>query len=193
MKHALASVVFFLVVAGCEGPTGPEGRVEPGTIEAIDVAYSQATPPGGLITTVQGALDTQAVVSDSALQIASAALPRVQTVGSATYPLAALHCGVTANTDAGVGGYLGANTLCQAVAGCGANSHVCTREEVLRSYVLGSSPAPVTGWVSLGPLADCDGFTSATGLTGTKWNSLGTKMFFDADCAVATDPILCCK
>lgn len=83
--------------------------------------------------------------------------------------------GVTAAAaDGSQGGYAGANAACAAEF---SGSHVCTADEVIKSYNCGAPIPAGTGWVSAGPpgyrapVNDCVGWTSndAT-MYGRIWN-----------------------
>jgi hypothetical protein len=123
-----------------------------------------------------------------------------------TYSLGAVYCGNVPTTPPTfpngllpTGGYAGMKTLCQSASGCSASAHMCTSDEIARSFSMGLNP--VDGWystatwasdtgVSTGAVSDCAAWTSASGtIAGAAL--VGGKPI-DHSCAAANIPIVCC-
>jgi hypothetical protein len=132
----------------------------------------------------------------------------VLTVGATSYSVGATkYCGTgpVAMTGAvtynNATGYAATKAMCEASTGCGtsATAHMCSAEEIVRSFSLGLTLPG--GWYSTGGdiygatynSIDCDGWTLATsGQVGmTAGGSAGSPAFGVAACA-GSNPVLCC-
>jgi len=106
------------------------------------------------------------------------------------------YCGKSAITTAkldNVNGFAAGATLCRSVAGCNANAHVCTQEEMFRLASGGmttSEQAWIVGTVGNGG-GQCNGLTIEDGnYFGTTWGP-GARSGV-ANCATKL-PVFCCN
>jgi hypothetical protein len=104
------------------------------------------------------------------------------------------------NDGAGKVGYQGARSLCQKVAGCTANAHMCTTLEVVAYMSTGGDPGGTYAWIASGSdginpsmqrIDDCFGFTSAAATVGGQQSSSSGNFPNAGGCNTAAQ-ILCC-
>jgi hypothetical protein len=123
--------------------------------------------------------------------------PTVISKGGKSYSVNAVYCGATAATNANLGGYSAAKSMCE-TACSSASAHVCTTEEMLRTAGLGMT-LPPNGWYAAGiytlvsspstVATDCYNFTSSAsgGYVGATWASGPTSSTCNG-----SYPVFCC-
>jgi hypothetical protein len=123
--------------------------------------------------------------------------------GNKKWSLGATYCGVTPGSYNGsLGGYATAKSLCESVTGCSPSAHMCTSEELVRTYQMGVTFS-TEGWYSQGAWAywsttgsnymnDCAGWTSTlTNSYGPVWNYMSSPSP-SGDACNLTHPVICC-
>lgn len=174
MRRKWATVVVGVMVVACEGNLGQQGAPGP------------AGPKGDPGT--QGEPGTQGdpgVKGDEGPQGA----------GPASF------CGLAAESNGDLGGYVGAGALC--VDECGsATAHMCTAQQMVLAAQAGDLPSNREMFYASGMTAphndgsdmrDCAGWTNgANGVRGPVWDTNGGSEPTRGDCNVS-HPIACCS
>ena len=123
-------------------------------------------------------------------------------------------CGATSSLMTGdLGGYVGADNICHAVAACGASSHMCTAKEMVDSARTGRLTTDDTWWTSTGmqilqgdiggdgtpgnqsQLVDCNGWTSGNNpiVVGSTFNRSGTTIGPSQQTCPTPARVACCR
>lgn len=156
-------------------------------------------PAAALLVVVNGRANVPNTFMDGDTLTAKSLNDNFTDIDSRLSKLETTYCGttvtVTGQLDA-ANGYMAGKTLCQGVAACGAEGHMCTSMEMV-NYTSTGGAAPPSGWVVTGQHAsvanqamnDCEGFTKADPqVWGEVWQ--GNHPF--ASTCNNTHPVLCC-